>query len=61
MLDLAYVAITVVFFAAMLGYTRACASLDIYVMLLRQKIDPHPTQPCLLLTEAGVGYRFKAD
>ena len=27
MLDLAYIAMTVVFFAAMLGYTRACASL----------------------------------
>jgi hypothetical protein len=27
MLDLAYLAITAAFFAAMLGYTRACASL----------------------------------
>lgn len=27
MLDLAYVAIAAAFFAAMIGYTRACASL----------------------------------
>jgi hypothetical protein len=31
------------------------------VMQLRQKIEPDPTQPRWLLTEPGVGYRFKAD
>jgi two-component system KDP operon response regulator KdpE len=35
--------------------------LRIYVMQLRQKIEPDPTRPRLLLTEPGVGYRFKAD
>lgn len=35
--------------------------LRIYVMQLRQKIEPDPTRPHLLLTEPGVGYRFKAD
>jgi two-component system KDP operon response regulator KdpE len=35
--------------------------LRIYVMQLRQKIEPDPTRPRLLLTEPGVGYRFKTD
>jgi two-component system KDP operon response regulator KdpE len=35
--------------------------LRIYMMQLRQKIEPDPTRPRLLLTEPGVGYRFKAD
>ena len=35
--------------------------LRIYVMQLRQKIEPDPARPRLLLTEPGVGYRFKAD
>ncbi len=35
--------------------------LRIYIMQLRQKIEPDPTRPRLLLTEPGVGYRFKAD
>jgi two-component system KDP operon response regulator KdpE len=35
--------------------------LRIYVMQLRQKIEPDPARPHLLLTEPGVGYRFKAE
>lgn len=35
--------------------------LRIYVMQLRQKIEDDPTRPRLLLTEPGVGYRFKAE
>ena len=35
--------------------------LRIYVMQLRQKIEQDPTRPRLLLTEPGVGYRFKAE
>jgi two-component system KDP operon response regulator KdpE len=31
-----------------------------YVRTLRQKIEPDPEQPALLLTEQGVGYRLKA-
>lgn len=32
--------------------------LRIYVMQLRQKLELDPTQPQLLLTEPGVGYRL---
>jgi two-component system KDP operon response regulator KdpE len=35
--------------------------LRIYMMQLRQKIEPDPARPRLLLTEPGVGYRFKAE
>lgn len=35
--------------------------LRIYVMQLRQKIEPDPARPRFLLTEPGVGYRFKAE
>ena len=35
--------------------------LRIYVMQLRQKIEHDPTRPRLLLTEPGVGYRFRAE
>jgi two-component system KDP operon response regulator KdpE len=32
--------------------------LRVYVGQLRQKIEPDPTQPSLILTEPGVGYRW---
>jgi two-component system KDP operon response regulator KdpE len=35
--------------------------LRVYMMQLRQKIEDDPTRPRLLLTEPGVGYRFKAE
>jgi two-component system, OmpR family, KDP operon response regulator KdpE len=35
--------------------------LRIYIMQLRQKIEVDPTRPRLLLSEPGVGYRFKAE
>lgn len=37
------------------GDTR---SLRVAVKHLRQKIEPDPTRPCYLLTEAGIGYRL---
>jgi two-component system KDP operon response regulator KdpE len=43
------------------NYINQTHYLRIYVMQLRQKIEPDPTRPRLLLTEPGVGYRFKAD
>ena len=41
-----------------LGDTRGLRS---YVKMLRQKLEPVPSQPRYLLTEAGVGYRLLAD
>ena len=41
-----------------LGDTRGLRS---YVKMLRQKLEPDPSQPRYLLTEAGVGYRLHAD
>jgi two-component system KDP operon response regulator KdpE len=35
--------------------------LRIYIMQLRQKIEQDPTRPRLLLTEPGVGYRFRIE
>jgi two-component system, OmpR family, KDP operon response regulator KdpE len=36
-------------------------SLRVYVASLRRKIEPDPTQPRFLLTEAGLGYRLVTD
>jgi two-component system KDP operon response regulator KdpE len=36
-------------------------SLHVYVAQLRQKIEPHPEHPHLILTIPGVGYRFNDD
>jgi two-component system, OmpR family, KDP operon response regulator KdpE len=35
--------------------------LRVYVMQLRHKIERDPTRPRLLMSEPGVGYRFKAE
>jgi two-component system KDP operon response regulator KdpE len=35
--------------------------LHVYVGHLRHKLEEDPTRPRFLLTDAGVGYRFKAD
>ncbi len=35
--------------------------LRVFIGHLRQKLEPDPTRPCIILTEAGVGYRFCAD
>lgn len=32
-----------------------------YMHMLRQKLEPNPSQPRHLITETGVGYRLKAD
>jgi two-component system KDP operon response regulator KdpE len=36
-------------------------SLHVYVAQLRQKIEPLPDRPCLILTIPGVGYRFNDE
>jgi two-component system KDP operon response regulator KdpE len=43
------------------NYSAQTHYLRIYVMQLRQKIEQDPTRPRLILTEPGVGYRFKAE
>jgi two-component system KDP operon response regulator KdpE len=40
-------------------YLQDIRSLKLYIRYLRQKIEPDPTQPCYVLTEWGVGYRFR--
>ncbi len=43
------------------GYEAETQSLRVYVSQLRRKLDPDATQPPIILTEPGVGYRFAAD
>ena len=35
--------------------------LRVFIRQLRQKIEPEPSRPRYLLTEPGVGYRFRTD
>ncbi|MBX6343328.1 MAG: winged helix-turn-helix domain-containing protein, partial [Thermomicrobiaceae bacterium] len=35
--------------------------LRVYVNQLRQKLEPEPTRPRYIVTEPGVGYRFRPD
>jgi two-component system, OmpR family, KDP operon response regulator KdpE len=37
------------------------ATLRVFVTQLRRKIEPHPEQPHYIVTEPGIGYRFRAD
>jgi two-component system KDP operon response regulator KdpE len=41
------------------SYQENAHYLRIYMSQLRQKLEADPTQPKFLLTESGVGYRFK--
>jgi two-component system KDP operon response regulator KdpE len=43
------------------GHDQDSHYLRIFVRKLRQKIEADPTQPKLLLTELGVGYRLSTD
>lgn len=40
-------------------YMQDIRSLKLYIRYLRQKVEPDPTRPCYVLTEWGVGYRFR--
>jgi two-component system KDP operon response regulator KdpE len=40
-------------------YMQDIRSLKLYIRYLRQKIEPDPGQPRYILTEWGVGYRFR--
>lgn len=43
------------------GYEDAGANLRVLIGQLRRKIERDPSHPDLLVTEAGVGYRFRLD
>jgi two-component system KDP operon response regulator KdpE len=40
------------------GYLTEASYLRVYVANLRRKLEPSPSRPRYLLTEAGMGYRF---
>ena len=42
------------------GYESATANLRVFIAQLRRKIEPDPERPRLIVTEPGVGYRFRA-
>jgi two-component system KDP operon response regulator KdpE len=42
-------------------YTTDTGYLRLYLAQLRKKLEPNPSTPCYLLTEAGMGYRFVGD
>jgi two-component system KDP operon response regulator KdpE len=37
------------------------ATLRVFVTQLRRKIEPHAEQPHYIVTEPGVGYRFRIE
>jgi two-component system KDP operon response regulator KdpE len=42
------------------GYLTEASYLRVYVANLRRKLEPSPSKPRYLLTEAGMGYRFRS-
>jgi two-component system KDP operon response regulator KdpE len=43
------------------GYEEDVGTLRVFVTQLRQKIETEPGQPKMIVTETGVGYRFRTD
>jgi two-component system KDP operon response regulator KdpE len=43
------------------GYENDIPTLRVFITQLRQKIEAEPAQPRLIVTETGVGYRFRSD
>ncbi len=43
------------------GYEDAIGSLRVYIASLRRKLEADPSEPRLIVTEPGVGYRLKAE
>ena len=41
------------------GYQNEAHYLRVYIANLRRKLEPDPSAPRYLLTEPGIGYRFK--
>jgi two-component system KDP operon response regulator KdpE len=40
------------------GYEDGHTNLKVYISRLRNKIEPDPGEPCIILTQWGVGYRM---
>ena len=43
------------------AHTHDVQYLRVFIGQLRQKIEPDPSDPALILTEPGIGYRFSGD
>ena len=43
------------------AYEQDVATLRVFITQLRRKIEPDPARPTYILTEPGVGYRFRPD
>jgi two-component system KDP operon response regulator KdpE len=43
------------------GYEDALENLRTFVAQLRRKIEPNPSRPRIIVTEPGIGYRFRPD
>jgi len=43
------------------GYEDAIGSLRVYIASLRKKLEFDPSEPRLIVTEPGVGYRLRAE
>jgi two-component system KDP operon response regulator KdpE len=43
------------------GYEDSSGNLRVYIAGLRKKLEADPSQPHLIVTEPGVGYRLRAD
>jgi two-component system KDP operon response regulator KdpE len=43
------------------AHVEDTAYLRVYVGQLRQKLEPNPAEPALIVTEPGVGYRLRTD
>ena len=43
------------------GYEKEDGCLRLYLAQLRKKLEPEPSRPRFLLTEAGMGYRFSPE
>jgi two-component system KDP operon response regulator KdpE len=43
------------------GYEDALENLRTFIAQLRRKIEPNPSRPRIIVTEPGIGYRFRPD